>query len=109
MHIQVLYFEQCPNYIYATANLRAALTRLGMEKDLEIEMTLLKTEQEAAQSHFVGSPTFIVGGHDLFGAPPDANFGIRCRIYLLRGQAMGVPLVEDFVMALEGLSKQTKQ
>src|SRR3989338_8797851 len=101
MHILTLYFAACPNYKRATENLRAALRARGLEQKWSMELHQVKSDQEAEKMHFVGSPSFMIDGHDLFGTPPDASYGMRCRIYLLNGRALAVPTVQDFERALD--------
>jgi hypothetical protein len=101
MHILTLYFAECPNYRSAVANLKQALALRGLDESSTIELTQVADDAQATKLRFVGSPTFQVNGQDLFGMPPGATFGLRCRIYLLNGRALGVPTVDDFSRALE--------
>jgi len=100
MHIEVLYFESCPNYETAVDNLRHALQQKNMVGTTTVSLTLIKSASDAIKNKFIGSPSFRIAGRDLFGLPPDATYGLRCRIYLLKGQARGVPSVDDFARAL---------
>jgi len=104
MQIEVLYFEACPNYLKAIANLKEALARRGDVLSTEITMTELKTEQEAGDRAFLGSPTFLVDDKDLFGVPDDPTYGLRCRIFILKDRVTGIPSADDFVSVLDKIS-----
>ncbi|MDP2587770.1 MAG: thioredoxin family protein [bacterium] len=108
MHIRLLYFKGCPNYLDAFDALKQAAQSLGMQRDVQIEMQEIKTQAEAEQSKFVGSPTFMINDRDLFGEPNDATYGLRCRIYLLNGQAVGLPSVADFAAKLRKLTDRPR-
>lgn len=104
MHIQVLYFEECPNYKDAIKNLETSLEQKGLKASTDIDLQLVKTEQEANKLKFIGSPTFLVDGQDLFGVPEESDYGLRCRIFLIDDRATAVPTVEDFNDALKSKS-----
>jgi hypothetical protein len=80
--IELLYWDGCPSYPQALAELRAALADLG-RPDATIAMTQVDTEDEAARIGFVGSPTIRVDGEDAVPAPPDEPTGLTCRVYRL--------------------------
>ena len=103
MHIQVLYFEKCPNYLRAVDNLNTALKELSRGRDAKVTLELVKNQAEAEEIMFVGSPQIMVEHRDLFGTPADATYGLRCRIYLFGGKALGTPTVADFKEALKKL------
>jgi hypothetical protein len=80
MKIEVLYFEDCPNYLPAMDRLRTVLLQEGLPADVsEIEV---KDASAAKALKFFGSPTIRINGLDI-----DADFrtiketGFACRRY----------------------------
>ncbi|MFH0830548.1 MAG: thioredoxin family protein [Parcubacteria group bacterium] len=108
MHIQVLYFKGCPNYLAAIGNLNAALHALSMSKSTTVEPREIKTQAEAEAKHFIGSPTFIIEGLDMFGEPSSLTYGLRCRTYVLDGRMVSVPTQADFAEHLRVLTKRPR-
>ena len=64
MHIELLYFDDCPSWKNALADLRAVLAEQGPEPD--VRLIRVETVAEATENRFVGSPTIRVNGADLF-------------------------------------------
>jgi len=63
MKIEVLYLEDCPNYLLAMNRLRAVLRREGLPADVsEIEV---KDAVAAKAWNFLGSPTIRINGLDI--------------------------------------------
>ena len=81
MHIQFLYFEDCPSHDDALDRLRDVLREEGVEA--EIEIIKVETEAQAQDLKFVGSPTILVDGRDIVPVPPDSRYYLSCRIYQL--------------------------
>jgi hypothetical protein len=80
--IELLYWEGCPSYPDALAELRAALTELG-RADAPVAMTRVETEADAERLGFVGSPSIRVDGQEAVPAPPGEPAGLTCRVYRL--------------------------
>jgi hypothetical protein len=76
--IELLWWEGCPSTERTLADLRAALTDLGLDPGA-IEMREMATEQQAVEERFPGSPTIRIEGVDPF--PADDMPGLTCRIY----------------------------
>ena len=90
--VELVYFSSCPNADPARDNIRAALAEVGamgewVEWDLEGADT-------PARCRAFGSPTVLVNGSDVLGAPGTGD-GISCR-------AEGAPTVPQIVEAITG-------
>lgn len=88
MRIQVLHIDGCPNTVVAEGRMRSALKALGFG-EAPLESVLIRTESEAADAQFGGSPTFLVDGKDLFPASP--AHALACRLYATDAGLAGVP------------------
>ena len=84
MRIELVVVPDCPHTDAAGALMRRALDDVGL-RSLSFEVVTVESVSEADELHFVGSPTFMVEGRDLFDEPirPAA---LACRIY--RGQRL---------------------
>src|SRR3546814_952488 len=76
MKLELLYFDDCPNWKIAAQRLNAVATRWG----LLVERRLVATAEQADAARFRGSPTILVDGRDPF-ASGDEPFGLACRVY----------------------------
>lgn len=95
--VQLLYFDDCPNWRYA-ANL---LDRLAAETaGVEVEHRLVETQEEAERLAFRGSPSIHVDGRDLFAGEGDP-VGISCRLYQTPDGAAGSPTLGQLRAAIE--------
>jgi hypothetical protein len=79
MHIQLLYYEECPSHELALERLRQALAEEQIAADVSV--VRVETEAQAQQWQFVGSPTFLVDGADCFAPEAAASFRLTCRAY----------------------------
>ncbi len=77
--IELLYFEGCPDTPTVRENLIAALDRMKLGSSLtQIDLVSLpKTDTLRGY----GSPTILVNGRDLFGAPVSTSTSVSCRLY----------------------------
>ena len=100
MKIEVLYFEDCPNYLPAMDRLRAVLRQEGLPA--QISTIVVKDPAAAKVLNFLGSPSIRINGLDI---EPDARSvtapGFTCRRY-----AGGLPSVEMIRAALREVRKQ---
>jgi hypothetical protein len=97
--VEILYWEGCPSWPETLAEVRAALSELGLVPDL-VTPRELDTDEAARTAAFVGSPTVRVGGRDLF-PPGDDPVGLTCRIYRRRdGRVSPTPDPDDLRDAL---------
>lgn len=79
MHVELLYWDGCPSHPRALADLRAAMSELGLDPEA-VEVRRVDTEQQAARERFAGSPTIRIDGRDIRD-PGDEPYGLTCRIY----------------------------
>ena len=80
MRIEVLYFEDCPNYVPTIDRLRTVLREEGLSVDVrEIEV---KDASAAERFGFIGSPTVRINGLDIDAAARSlVGGGLVCRLY----------------------------
>ena len=97
MRIELLYFDDCPNWTTADERLQEIATARG----LEVERRLVTTPEEAERSRFRGSPTILVDGRDPF-ARGDEPFGLSCRRFQTPDGPAGSPTIEQLEAALDG-------
>jgi hypothetical protein len=95
----VLGWSGCPSTLIVREWVAEACAAAGIPTpDLELEY--IETDEDAVARGFIGSPTFVRDGLDLFpapGAPP----GLTCRLYRLRdGRPSPLPDPAEFVEAL---------
>lgn len=99
MDIELLVVADCPHEQAATTLLRRALNDVGLD-DVDFKVRVIANEQQAAAAHFVGSPTFHIGGRDPFSSP-GAPSGVACRLYATSTGLSGVPGIEPLRRALK--------
>src|SRR5687767_3301890 len=82
MKIEILYFDSCPSYKDAIANVKAVLK----EKNLQADFRLIKVEdqEKAEKVGFQGSPSIRINGKDVEGK--DEGFSFSCRLYSVNGK-----------------------
>jgi hypothetical protein len=91
MEINLLYFDGCPSWQNAMANLQTA----SREERLDISINLIevKSDQEATAAKFLGSPSFQVISKDFW--PEDRqSYSMNCRVYGTSEGLKGWPTVE---------------
>ena len=76
--VELLWWEGCPSHGEAADLLEATLDELG-KGDVHVVRREVRTRSEAQRLGFPGSPTFQVGGRDLF--PTEAPPALTCRVY----------------------------
>jgi hypothetical protein len=101
MNVQLLWWDGCPSWPGALAELKAIMAELGIDPE-SLELREVTSDQQAERERFAGSPTIRVDGEDvvpLGGAP----IGLACRVYRLRdGRPSPTPDPADVREALEG-------
>ena len=87
--------QTCPS---AQRRLATALDAVG-RPDISIRLRVVRTDADAAELGFTGSPTILIDGSDPF---PDrhAVVGLSCRLYRTTEGASGSPSVEQLTAAL---------
>ncbi|MGK2928498.1 MAG: thioredoxin family protein [Acidimicrobiales bacterium] len=90
MRLELLYFDDCPNWMIAAERLDDLATRRG----LTVERRTVTTAEEAEATGFRGSPTILVDGEDPF-ASGDEPFGLACRVYQTPDGPAGSPTIDQ--------------
>ena len=85
IEIQFLYFDGCPNAAQTRENLGTALAELG----LDIVPEVIDVDPSTFDRPFLGSPSVLVNGVDVYtGSVPDA-FEFSCRTFEIDGERTG--------------------
>lgn len=89
-NVELLYFDGCPNYREA----RAEIERIAADESTGLDLRLVEvTSPEQAEAlRFLGSPTVRVDGHDVEpGADERDAFVLACRVYRTDAGVRGQP------------------
>ncbi len=97
MKIELLYFDDCPNWKIADERLHA----IAATRDLMIERRSVTTTADAEAARFRGSPTILIDGHDPF-ANGNEPYGLACRIFQTEDGPAGCPSVAQLEAAVDG-------
>jgi len=95
--LELLYFDDCPNWRVAAGRLEDVASRRG----LVVEYRIVSSADEAEAVGFRGSPTALVDGRDPF-ATGGEPFGLACRVYQTPDGPAGSPTVEQLEGVLDG-------
>jgi hypothetical protein len=98
MDVEVRFVEGCPHLPVTQRRLARALDVVGRD-DFDIRLRVLRTDAEAAELGFTGSPTILIDGSDPL-ADGNAVVGLSCRLYRTTEGASGSPSVEQLTAAL---------
>jgi hypothetical protein len=79
MDIELLYYQECPSHEKALKRLFRAVAEEGL--DVPVRVVEVKTDEEAEQLRFVGSPTIRVDGRDIDQPEPGPPYRLACRAY----------------------------
>lgn len=90
MKIQLLYFDDCPSWQNGLKNLETVLQELNIDTSIEIIKVL--DDEDAARMKFLGSPSFLVDGRDLWHEERE-SYSLSCRVYSTPAGIRGVPTV----------------
>ena len=99
MKVQLLYFDDCPNWRQTDQRLRQALQLVGRD-DVRVERIRVSTPEEAEATGFLGSPTVRINGADPF-AEPGAGVALACRLYRTSTGLAGAPTIEQLIEAVQ--------
>jgi hypothetical protein len=100
-HVELLWWEGCPSWPRALEELRAVLEDAGLDPEA-IDVREIKTEEDAAEEDFAGSPTIKFDGDDIQPPGEEMHARLTCRIYKLRdGRVSPTPDPADVRDALE--------
>jgi hypothetical protein len=99
MLVELLFWEGCPSHPKALADLREAITELGLDP-AEIVVREVRTEADAERECFIGSPAIRIDGLDI-QPTADEPPGLNCRVYQRRdGRISPTPDPADLREAL---------
>ena len=96
MHVTLLYFDDCPNWLVMDKQLR---TLADENPELTMERRIVDTMEDAEATSFRGSPSVMIDGVDPF-AEPDAPVGLSCRIYQTPDGPAGSPTLDQLRAAI---------
>jgi hypothetical protein len=97
--VELLYFDDCPNYETLLPHLRELLRGAGL-RDV-VRPRCIADDDAAQRERFLGSPTVRVDGQDVEpGASERRDFGMKCRLYATGDGLRGTPLDEWVIDAL---------
>jgi hypothetical protein len=88
MDIEILYFDDCPNWRFTNALVGQVADDLGLTP--VIRQTRVESDEAAQRLSFRGSPTVLINGVDPW-VNPDAPVGLSCRIYRTDSGFAGSP------------------
>ena len=95
MRIELLWWDGCPSYPEALAELQAVLRAEGLDPGA-VEMVEIGSDEQAAREGFPGSPTIRIDGEDVIPPADGDPVGLTCRVYRLRdGRPSPTPDPED--------------
>jgi hypothetical protein len=89
--IQLLYFDGCPSWQTALANLRQVIETENL--DYQVHLIEITSPQQAQDERFLGSPSFRRNGVDLW---PEirTHYNMSCRVYQTEQGMRGSPTAE---------------
>jgi hypothetical protein len=107
MHIDILYFEDCPHFPETLELVRDLADKLDVDAD--IETTEVETDRQARELEFRGSPSIRIDGEDIEPDVEDrTTVGRGCRVYDTPGGTSGVPPAEMIERALQNRRPDTE-
>lgn len=99
MTIELFYWDGCPSYPETKTLLEEVIRSAGVEA--EIAMREVRTQAEAEELRFPGSPTVRIDGRDVDPRGAESRPALACRIYHFPdGRISPVPAREQLEAAL---------
>ena len=98
VHVVLLYFDGCPNWIEMDERVRCALQTVGVSEEC-LTLESVQTIEDAERRSFRGSPTVLINGRDPF-ADPAAPVGLACRVYRTATGFAGAPTIDELTEAM---------
>jgi hypothetical protein len=100
MRVELLWWEGCPSWPKALAELEETMTALGLDPGT-VELREVESDEQAERERFPGSPTIRIDGSDIVPATGEPA-SLTCRVYRLRdGRISPTPDPSDLLEALE--------
>jgi hypothetical protein len=107
MRVEVLWWEGCPSYPEAIAEVRALLSEEGLDPDM-LELREVESDEQAERERFPGSPTIRIDGEDIVPPGEGDPYSLTCRVYRLRdGNYSATPDPEDVRAAIQRVKEKT--
>ena len=78
--VELLYWDGCPSYPQALAELREALESIG-QGHVPVSVGRIEDVADAEAAGFIGSPTIRIDGVDPFPPGAEEPPSLSCRIY----------------------------
>ena len=105
IRIEFFYWEDCPSHGHAWDRLQAILEEKGLKA--EVVRIEIRTDQDARQWDFCGSPTIRINGIDIDpNGAQGQRIGLNCRIYHTPdGRVSPLPSEEMILKAIEQATK----
>ena len=104
--VELLWWDGCPSYDDALADLNRILAEEGLSAS--VELVEIESDEQAASERFPGSPTIRIGGEDIVPPGDGEPFTLTCRIYRLRdGRVSPTPDPEDVRAAVRRAKEDT--
>jgi hypothetical protein len=100
MRIEILYVPGCPNYLPAIERVEGVLSTESLQA--EIRSIAVRTDAEARELMFPGSPTIRVNGEDVESRQTSVP-SLACRLYENRS---GIPPEELLRIAISGAKRR---
>jgi hypothetical protein len=91
MKIQLLYIDDCPSWQSGLENLKTVLQMEGI--NIPVVLVKVKDNNDANRRKFLGSPSFLVDGEDLWPEERDV-YSLSCRVYITPEGIKGWPSVD---------------
>ncbi len=100
VRVSFLFYEDCPSHDLALERLSEVLDEKGIDADVEV--VEVRSEEQAQELRFVGSPTILINGQDIDPPPPDSYYALTCRAYHLEdGRISPLPSQDMIRRALD--------
>lgn len=97
--IELLYWDGCPSHPEARELLETVLVEHGLT--VPVTVREVRSQAEADELRFPGSPTIRVDGTDIDPAGADGRPALTCRVYILPdGRVSPVPTRDQVEEAL---------
>lgn len=100
MTIRLLYFDGCPHTRLAEERLADALAAAGRSGP-PVERVRIDDASPDDRARFLGSPTFLIDGVDLFAGDGETGPVMACRVYATDLGPDGAPSVAQLIAAIE--------
>jgi hypothetical protein len=81
--VELLWWAGCPSTDKALSELREVLREAGLG-GAEVRLREMRTDGDADEARFVGSPTIRINGVDVQSPGDEEPVGLTCRVYQRR-------------------------